>query len=122
MRSLSLVSQDDTGHGLTLNGLYREDVMSQGGVEDYLDNPFFQYQPPTAPLQPERINSDLGSGPSASTDFIKLFRDPRYCEVTEGVLGAIVGPPPQRDHTLIQFKEAGIALARKVIHPKEPWP
>ena len=50
------------------------------------------------------------------------MRNPTHYEATEDVLGAIVGPPPQRDPNLIQLKEAGMALARRVIHPKEPWP
>ena len=41
--------------------------------------------------------------------------------MTEDVLGAIVGPPPHRHPILIQLKEADMALARRVFHPKEPW-
>ena len=42
--------------------------MSEGDAEDDLDNPYFQYQPPTAPLQPERINTDPSSRPATHTD------------------------------------------------------
>ena len=53
--------QDVNGHGLILNDSYREDVMSEGDNEDDLDNPYFQYQTPTAPLHSETLKrSSLG--------------------------------------------------------------
>ena len=55
-------------------------------------------------------------------DSIKQIRDLRHNETNEDVLGAIVGPPPQRDPNLIELKEAGMALTRWVIHPKEAGP
>ena len=33
--------QDDTCQGLTLNDLYREDIISEGYAEDVLDNHYF---------------------------------------------------------------------------------
>ena len=57
--------------------------MSEGEAEDDLDNPFFQYQPPNAPLQPDRNNYDPGSRPLVPMGSIKCIRDPRCYEVTE---------------------------------------
>ena len=55
-------------------------------------------------------------------DPLKGFRDPRHHEATKDAFGALVGPPPQRYPNLIQLREAGMALARRVIYPKEPCP
>ena len=71
--------QDDTDEGLALNGLYKEDTMSEGDAEDDLNNLFFQYQLSAAPVQQERVNTDLASGPSrAPVDIVKPIRDPRH--------------------------------------------
>ena len=60
--------QDDSGHGLTLDGIYGGDNMSEGDLEDDLEYPYIHYQAPTAPQQTERINSDLGSRTATSLD------------------------------------------------------
>ena len=109
--------QDDSGHSLTLDGIYGGDNMSEGDLEDDLEYLYILYQAPTAPQKTERINSDPGSRPPTPIDPLKHIRDPRHSEVTEDALGALVGPPPQRDPNLIQLREAGVALARRVIHP-----
>ena len=96
--------------------------MSEGDIEDDLEYPYIHYQAPIASQQTEMINSDLSSRPTTPMDPLKCIRDPRFHEVTEDALGALVGPPPQRDPNLIQLREAGMALARRVIHPNKSWP
>ena len=53
---------------------------------------------------------------------IKYIRYPRHNEVTEDVLGAMMGPPPIQDHNLVKLGVAGMAISRSVCHPKNLWP
>ena len=96
--------------------------MCVGDVDGEWDQYIF-VKPPTAPPQPERINTTLGSRPSrAPADIIKCIRDTVCHEVTEDVLGAMMGPPPTRDPNVVRLGVAGLTLARSMPHPKEANP
>ena len=91
--------------------------MSEGESEDDWDNLFYQYQPPTAPLQRAMINSDLCFEPSAPMDSMKRIRDPQHNAATEDVCRAILGLPPQIDPNL-SAQGGGHGLGQKGVLSK----